>query len=307
AKAIVASLRQHAQQKEELGMYWPNNSTRAFMFQSATAIHTFIMEAFEKTGASEQEMNAMKLWLLKQKQIQKWESTPATVNAVSVLLQTGSNWLGNDGQTAISLGKINVNPVSKEAGTGYIKQSYESQSISPDMGHVSLSKSSEGPAWGALYWQYFDDLDRITKSKIGLNVEKLLFKEEISFSGKILVPITVENPLKTGDKVVVRLTVRSDRDMEYVFLKDMRAACFEPVDQISGIRWKEQTVYYQSSKDASTHFYFYNLPKGTYVFEYPVYVTRAGEYSNGITTIQSMYAPEFVSNTEGIKVLVENK
>lgn len=306
AKAIVASLRQHAQQKEEMGMYWPNNTTKSFMFQSATAIHTFIMEAFEKTGASEKEVNALKLWLLKQKQTQEWESTPATVNAVSVLLQTGSNWLENKGQTAISLGKINVEPESKETGTGYFKRSYDSQSITPDMGQVSLSKPDNGPAWGALYWQYFDDLDWITKSKAGLNVEKLLFKEEIAGSGKVLVPVTDENPLRTGDKVVVRLTVHNDKDMEYVLLKDMRAACFEPVEQVSGIRWKEQTVCYQTSKDASTSFYFYNLPKGTYVFEYPVYVTRAGEYSNGITTIQSMYAPEFVSNTEGMKIIVKS-
>ncbi len=306
AKAIVASLRQHAQLKEEFGMYWPNNDTRAFMFQSATAVHTFIMEAFYKTGASEKEVNAMKLWLLKQKQTQEWESTPATVNAVSVLIQTGSNWLNNNEQARIALGKTNIKQESAEAGTGYIKQTFDSQTITSDMGKVSISKSSDTPSWGALYWQYFEDLDKISKSKTGLNVEKLLFREEVSGSGKTLVPVTDKNPLKTGDKVVVRLTVRNDRDMEYVMLKDMRAACFEPVNQISGINWKEQVIYYQTSKDASTNFYFYNLPKGTYVFEYPVYVTRAGEYSNGITTIQSLYAPEFVSNTEGIKVFVKD-
>ncbi len=305
AKSIVESLRQHAQQKEELGMYWPNNDTRAFMFQSATAVHTFIMDAFKVTGASEKEMNAMKMWLLKQKQTQEWESTPATVNAVSALIQTGSNWLDSTEQAIIMLGKVDVKPESTEAGTGYIKQTFDSQAITPAMGKVSISKSNEGPAWGALYWQYFEDLNQITKAKTGLNVEKLLFKEEISGSGKTLVPVTENNPLKTGDKVVVRLTVRNDRDMEYVMLKDMRAACFEPVEQISGIHWKERVVYYQTSKDASTNFYFYNLPKGTYVFEYPVYVTRVGEYSNGITTIQCLYAPEFVSNTEGLKVVVK--
>ncbi len=304
AKAIVNSLREHAQQKEELGMYWPNNDTHAFMFQSATAVHTFIMEAFLKTGAPEKEMNALKLWLLKQKQTQEWESTPATVNAISALIQTGSNWLDNNEQAQITLGKIRMKPESTETGTGYIKQIFDSQAITPDMGKVSISKSSDTPSWGALYWQYFEDLNKITKSKTGLNVEKLLFKEEVSASGKTLIPVTDKNPLKTGDKVVIRLTVRNDRDMEYVLLKDMRAACFEPAEQISGIGWKEQIIYYQTSKDASTNFYFYNLPKGTYVFEYQTYVTRAGEYSNGITTIQSMYAPEFVSNTEGIKVVV---
>ncbi|MDR1369416.1 MAG: hypothetical protein LBJ72_04700 [Dysgonamonadaceae bacterium] len=306
AKAVVNSLRQHALQTEELGMYWPNNETQAFMSQSVTAVHTFIMEAFRKTGASEKEMNEMKLWLLKQKQTQQWESTPATVNAVSVLAQNGSNRLETGEQARISLGKTILKPDAEESGTGYVKQIFESQEITSDMMHVSISKPDQGPAWGALYWQYFEDLDKITKSKTGLNVEKLLFKEVISGSGKTLAPITENNALNVGDKVVVRLTVRSDRDMEYVLLKDMRAACFEPLEQVSGIRWKEQNIYYQTSKDASTNFYFHNLSKGTYVFEYQVYVTRTGEYSNGITTIQSLYAPEFVSNTEGLRVVVRN-
>ncbi len=304
ANGIIESLRQHAKQSDELGMYWVNNDTRAFMFQSATAIHTFIMQAFEKCGVSMGELETMKLWLLKQKQTQEWESTPATVNAISALLNSGNNWLTDKGQTTVSLGNKKVDITDKEIGTGYFKKVFTPNEITPEMSKVSLSKNNDGPAWGALYWQYFEDLDKITPSKTGLNIEKSLFKEETTSSGKILVPVTTDKPLKTGDKVVVRLTVRNDRDMEYILLKDMRAACFEPVEQLSGARWKEQTVYYQTSKDASTNFYFYNLPKGTYIYEYLVYVTRPGEYSGGITTIQSMYAPEFISNAEGGKVIV---
>jgi uncharacterized protein YfaS (alpha-2-macroglobulin family) len=111
--------------------------------------------------------------------------------------------------------------------------------------------------------------------------------------------------LKVGDKAIVRLTVRADRDLEYVMLKDMRAACMEPAEQLSGTKWKQDVVYYQTTKDASTNFYFYNLPKGTYVFEYPLYVTATGEYSTGITTIQCLYAPEFVSHTSGGRIVVK--
>ncbi len=305
AQAIVRSLREHASHKEDLGMFWANNTTRAFMFQSATAVHTFIMEAFAKTGATPQEMDEMKLWLLKQKQTQQWESTPATVNAISVLLRTGGNWLDSEGKVDIRLGKEKVEVADKEAGVGYYKKVYERSEISPDKGKVSITKQDDGPAWGALYWQYFEQLDQITQAKTSLQVEKRLFVEKISPSGKTLTPVTEKDPLKVGDKVVVRLTVRNDRDMEYVLLKDMRAACFEPIEQLSGIRWKERVVYYQSPKDASTSFYFYNLPKGTYVFEYPLYVTRPGAYSNGITSIQCLYAPEFLSNTAGIRVTVK--
>jgi uncharacterized protein (DUF427 family) len=173
------------------------------------------------------------------------------------------------------------------------------------MGKVNITKSDDGPAWGALYWQYYEDLDKITKQTGELNIDKKLFVEVSTADGKQLVQITENNPVKIGDKVVVRLTVRTDRDMEFVQLKDMRASCFEPAETISGIKWKGGTYYYQSTKDASTNFYFDHLAKGTYVFEYPVYANRVGEYSNGITSIQCLYAPEFISNTEGIKVQVK--
>ena len=302
---ILQSLREHASHKEDMGMFWANNNTHTFMFQSATAIHTFIMEAFDQVGSTSAEMDEMKLWLLKQKQTQLWESTPATVNSVYILFKTGNNWLENEGKVDIQLGNFPIDTSNAEAGTGYIKKVFEAPAIIPNMNKVTITKADEGSAWGALYWQYFEELDKIIQAKTDLNVEKKLFIEKISASGKTLEPVTANNPLKVGDKAIVRLSVRSDRDMEYVMLKDMRGACFEPVEQISGIHWKEKVIYYQSGKDASMNFYFNNLPKGTYVFEYPLYVTRAGEYSNGITTIQCMYAPEFVSHTAGERVNIK--
>ncbi len=305
AQKMIESLRQHAVHKPELGMYWANNNASAFFFQSATSIHTFIMQAFEENKATSEEMDAMKLWLLKQKQTQEWESTPATTDAIYVLLKTGNNWLASEGNVDIKLGNKTIDTTGKEAGTGYIKQVYSAQEITPDMGKVSVSKQDAGPAWGALYWQYFEDLDKITEAKTGLNVEKKLFIERVSEASKILDPNIY--PLHVGDKVIVRLTLRNDRDMEYVMLKDLRGACFEPAEQISGLKWKESVMYYQTNKDASTALYFSHLPKGTYVFEYPLYVVRDGEYSNGLTTIQCLYAPEFVSHTKGERVTVIGK
>ena len=172
------------------------------------------------------------------------------------------------------------------------------------MGNVAISQKGNTLAWGALYWQYFEDLDKIEDTSASLDVKKELYKEQISESGKQLAQITERSPLKVGDKVVVRLTVRTDRDMEFVHLKDMRAAAFEPVNQLSGVNWQDGVLYYETSKDASTNYYFDLLPRGTYVLEYEVYVNRAGSYSNGITTIQSMYAPEFTSHTQGIRINV---
>jgi uncharacterized protein YfaS (alpha-2-macroglobulin family) len=306
---ILKSYREHATVSEEMGMFWANNRARVFMSQSATSVHTFIMDAFRIGGAKADEMDNMKRWLLKQKQTQLWESTHATMDAVYALLSTGSDWFSSENKTVVTVADKRIEPEKLELGTGYFKQSWHKSEIVPKMGRVKIENSGNAPAWGALYWQYYEDLDKISKTDASLDVEKLLFVEKTDASGTKLNPITEDSPLKVGDKVVVRLTVRADRDFEFVHLKDMRAASFEPVQtggaSLSGVKWQGGTIYYQTSKDASTNFYFDVLPRGTYVFEYAVFVNRTGDYSNGITTIKCMYAPEFTSHTAGIRVKVE--
>jgi hypothetical protein len=304
AQAIMKSLREHASNKRDFGMFWANNNNSAFMTQSAVSVHTFIMEAFHEVGTSEKEMDAMKLWLLKQKQTQMWESVPATVNSINILLKTGTDWLSSEGKVTVQLGNTKINTEQREAGTGFFREVFDANSITPEMSKITVAKTDAGSAWGAVYWQYFEDLDKITAAKTELNVEKTLFVEQVTSTGRILVPITENAPIKVGDKVTVRLTVRTDRDMEFVALKDMRASCFEPVDQLSGVQWKQGLMYYQSPRDASMNFFFSAMPKGTYVFEYNLFATATGDYSNGITTIQSMYAPEFISHTSGGRVIV---
>jgi len=302
---ILNSFREHASLSEEMGMYWPNNRANVFMSQSAVSVHTFIMDAFRAGGAKEGETDNMKRWLLKQKQTQMWESTHATADAIYALLSTGGDWFATQGETAITVGSRLVKPEDREPGTGYFSESWSREEIVPEMGRVTVTHRGNTPAWGALYRQYYEELDEISKTDASLDIEKQLFVEQTDDSGTRLVRITEENPLRVGDKVVVRLTVRTDRDLEFVHLKDMRAAAFEPVSQLSGIGWQNGLLYYQTSKDASTNFYFDVLPRGTYIFEYAVYVNRAGSYANGITTIQCMYAPEFTSHTEGIRIIVK--
>ena len=149
----------------------------------------------------------------------------------------------------------------------------------------------------------FENIDKVEKQKGVLNVEKKLFIENNSGSGLQIVP--VENgKLRVGDKVIVRLTIRTDREMDYVFLKDLRAGCFEPANQLSGTQFRDGVAYYQSPTDVSENFFFSRLPEGTFVIEYPVYVSRTGEYAGGLSTIQCLYAPEFVSHTEGNNLTV---
>ena len=138
-----------------------------------------------------------------------------------------------------------------------------------------------------------------------MKLEKKLFVEKNSDRGPVLTPVNNGGALKVGDKIKVRIELRVDRDMEYVHMKDMRASAMEPVNVLSSYKWQGGLGYYETTKDASTNFFFSSLRKGTYVFEYPLFVTHTGNFSNGVTTIQCMYAPEFTSHSEGIRITVK--
>jgi uncharacterized protein YfaS (alpha-2-macroglobulin family) len=129
--------------------------------------------------------------------------------------------------------------------------------------------------------------------------------EKLTDKGPVLEAITDGAMLKVGDKLVVRLEIKTDRQMEYVHVKDMRASALEPTNVLSGYRWKGALGYYESTRDASTNFFIQYLPKGSHVLEYSLFVSHAGTFSNGISSIQCMYAPEFTSHTDGIKLNIE--
>ncbi|RYD68847.1 MAG: hypothetical protein EOP55_24950 [Sphingobacteriales bacterium] len=155
------------------------------------------------------------------------------------------------------------------------------------------------------YWQYFEQLDKITSAATGVKINKQLFLQKQTDKGNLLTPISASNVLAPGDLVKVRIEIFCDRDMEYMHLKDMRSSGFEPVNVISKFKYQDGLGYYESTRDASTNFFINYLRKGTYVFEYAMQVTHAGNFSNGITTLQSMYAPEFTTHSAGIRVSIK--
>ncbi|MDG5492500.1 alpha-2-macroglobulin [Psychroserpens sp. SPM9] len=315
---ILKSLRETSITSEELGMYWKENTNSWYWYQAPIETHALMIEVFTEAGdviQSEaknlEDIDNLKIWLLKNKQTNRWSTTKATTDAVYALLLQGSDWLSVTEMVAVVLGGKNIDPstledVKVEAGTGYYKTSWSSAEIKPEMATVKLTKKGDGIAWGALYWQYFEDLDKITSAETPLSLKKKLFKKVYTAKGEEMTEITSDTNLKVGDLVRVRIELRSDRAMEFVHMKDMRAAGLEPINVLSQYKWQDGLGYYESTKDASTNFFFDYLPKGIYVFEYDLRVNNAGHMSNGITTIQSMYAPEFSSHSEGVKVSVEN-
>lgn len=304
--AILKSLKENAMNSKEMGMYWKDVTGGYNWYQAPIETQSLLIEAFQVAGKDAAAVADMKTWLLKNKQTNNWHTTKATADACYAMLLQGDNWLAASPEVAIQLGNTPVKPAAQEAGTGYFKEKIAAKAVKPDMGNISVTVSdSKGqPSWGAVYWQYFEDLDKITAAATPLVLEKELFKEVNSDKGPVLTKINEGNELKVGDKVKVRIVLRADRQMEYIHLKDMRAACFEPTNVISTSKWQDGLSYYESTRDASTDFFFSYLPKGTYVFEYTLFVTHSGKFSNGISTAQCMYAPEFSAHSSGLNVKV---
>jgi len=319
--AILQSLKETAIINEELGMYWKDQTNGWFWYQAPIETQALLIEAFQEAGKDEKTVDDLRTWLLKNKQTNNWKTTRATAEACYALLLQGSGpaaigSLTNEPLVEIKMGNVSIKSSSQqqEAGTGYFKQTIEGNKVDPQMGNISVTVSSPssgggkgevGATWGAAYWQYFEDLDKITTAATPLKLVKKLFVEKNSDRGPVLTPVNDGDVLKVGDKIKVRVELRVDRDMEYVHMKDMRASALEPVNVLSQYKWQGGLGYYESTRDASTNFFFSYLRKGTYVFEYPLFVTHTGNFSNGITSIQCMYAPEFSSHSEGVRITVE--
>ncbi|WP_233897384.1 alpha-2-macroglobulin family protein [Tenacibaculum piscium] len=310
ASKILKSLKENSITSDELGMYWKSNVAGYYSYQAPIETQSLLIEAFSEIENDTKTIDNLKIWLLKNKQTNRWKTTKATTEAVYALLLQGSDWLSITDMVDVKIGnnKIEVSKlenVKVEAGTGYFKTSWNGNEITPNMSEVTISKKGKGIAWGGLYWQYFEDLDKITSAETPLKLRKNLFKKITSDTGKELIKITDKTTLKVGDLITVRIELRCDRAMEFVHMKDMRASGVEPINVLSQYKLQDNLYYYEATKDAATNFFFDRLPKGVFVFEYDVRVNNAGNFSNGITTIQNMYAPEFSSHSKGERLVIK--
>ena len=295
ARLFMQSLMEYSVVTDEMGRYFDTPKARYSWFSYKIPTEVAAMEAIQRITKDTKAIDEMKRWLLKQKQTQTWETPIATADAVYALMATGaSDLLANTGGVEITLGKEVIRTPADNA-IGYIKKTVSGDVM--NIKKVSVDKEGTGMGWGAVYAQYLESMDQIGEQGNGLSVSRQLYKGDEALNESA--------PLKVGDKITVRLTVKADRDMDFVQIKDDRAACMEPLQAVSGFRWGNGLGYYQATKDASTQFFIDQMRKGTYVIEYQVYVNRTGEYQAGIATVQSAYAPEFGGHTGGYRVMVE--
>ncbi|MBJ6111857.1 hypothetical protein JAO73_22750 [Hymenobacter sp. BT523] len=303
-REIMRALAENALHSPELGMYWKEVRGGYYWREAPTETQATLIEAFDEINHDQQSVDELKLWLLKQKQTHSWESTRATADACYALLLRGSDWLAPAQPLQVTVGGQALKPEAAQAGTGYFKTSWPAAEVQPAQGKVTVAKPDAGVAWGALYWQYFEDLDKVTPAATPLSLERQLYREVSSAGGPQLEKLTAAAPLAVGDVLVVRLVMRTDRELEYVHLKDQRAAGLEPVGQLSGYRYQNGLGYYESPRDAATNFFLGAVPRGTHVFEYRLRVSQAGDFSGGHSQVQCLYAPEFSAHSAGMRVQV---
>ncbi len=318
---ILASLKERSLQSDEMGVYWNLNASY-WWYELPIETHSMLVELFAQVGDDPELLDEMKIWLLRNKQTNSWETTKATAAAVYALLNQGrglnqidESWLVENELVNISFpelkkreyeDKLEAAEAAAEPGTGYYKVQWDREEISKGLSEIKVKNKNKSISWGGVYWQYFEDLDKVEAFEdTPLQLKKRIYKETVTDMGEKLIELDEGNPLKPGDQLVVRIELRVDRDMEYVHMKDMRGSGLEPLEVFSRYKWQDGLGYYQSTLDVATNFFFDYLPKGTYVFEYPLRVIHKGDYSSGITSIQCMYAPEFSSHSQSVRLKVE--
>ncbi len=294
AAAIVESLRQYTVKTDNRGIYWDVNGNKVNIAANA-------LQAFNKVNPEDKDIDRIRLWLLQQKETQNWGTSANACNAIYAVLATGSSWVNSERKAPeIKVGNTKIETENADNYFGYIKRSFDYGTLKGNK--LSVKRYGDNPAWGAVYCQYnapMKEVQQQSATDIQVNKEFYLYDEAGKLIGK------PANTFKVGDRVQVRVTVKTARDLDFVALTDDRAACFEPVDQLPVYSWKEGIRSYRETRNSTTNIFITRLTKGTYVMTYDVFVNNVGTYNSGIATVQCQYAPQIVSHSNGTVITAE--
>ena len=299
ARSIIESIRQFAIVKPSLGMYWDNLQTGYGWWELDKVAYTStILQAMSEVDPRQQEIDLVRKWMLLMKQSNDWGTNSLAADAVYSILSTGSQWLDRGTTPTITVAGQPVNLDKMAQWLGYFRTTLPATTT----GNVVIDRSGQGPAWGAIYSQFKAPMTQIKEKAI----------EEVSISKEYYVyaqdgSLHKTDAFKVGDKVKVRVIIKTNKDMDFVTMTDERAACFEPVDQLSGYRSEDRTWFYQETKDTQTNVFINSLSKGTHIIGYDVWVTNPGEFTSGIATIQCQYAPQLSAHSAGKVIMATDK
>lgn len=289
AMAILKSLRECAQ-KNELGMYWVGVGVED---------EARILEAFNEIDPKNEEIDAMRFWILGQKRTNMWDNDRATAEAVYAIVNRGTDWVNDNGEVVVEINDKRLE--IRDESDNFIQQSLP---VDGDYSNVSIDNQTNHQVWGGMFRQYFVPIDKVQKSNEDMKVRRELFVERIDGDKTKYVPVSEED-IKVGDKIKIVLYIENQQDMEFVYLKDLRGACFEPAEQVSRYHHSDGLWYYQSTSDVAMEFFFDAMPKGRHELSHTVYVTKEGSFSAGYAVVQCQYAPEFGAYSEGGRIVIK--
>ncbi|MBR6284330.1 MAG: hypothetical protein IKR25_08580 [Muribaculaceae bacterium] len=297
AHDIMESVRQFALTKPELGMYWDNLQV-GWRYFDKVAVTANILRALHECDPRPDEIDQVRKWMLLMKQTNDWGSSSLAAEAVESLLTTGTPWLERNPLPVVTVGDEQLPLDKMDEYLGYFRKTITAAPGAP----IRIERTGNGPAWGAVYAQFTAPMTSIPEVAITeLSVSKEFYR--YANDGTLQRAETFQ----VGDKVQVRLVIKNNRDLDYVTVKDERAGCFEPVDQVSGCRAADHSWYYLETKDALTNIFFSDLQKGTHVITYDVHVMAQGRFSAGIATAQCQYAPQITAHSAGRQIEVNAK
>lgn len=293
ARNVVESLRQFARKSGDRGTYWDIDGIDKVTLASTA------LKALNKVNPDDPMIDDVRHWLLLAKETQCWGGATKACDAINALLTTGKNWTAAVRKAPqIKVGNVKIDTDAATPYFGYIRRSID---MKRNDGSISIRRDKGCPAWGAVYCQYNAPADSVkSHANADIRIEKQFY---VYNSANTLRP-DATTEFAVGDRIQVRLTIRSERDLDFVALTDNRGACFEPADQLSVYEWQDGTGSYRETRDSATNIFFSHISKGTYVITYDVYANNAGTYTSGIASLQCQYAPALTSHSAGTSLTV---
>jgi hypothetical protein len=284
AEEYLKSIQEYSVYTEEMGRYYDTRKAYYSWFNYAIPTQVAAIEAIKRLNPQDTTtVEEMRRWLLQAKRTQDWDTPINSVNAVYAFLDGNVGTLDQQVQTILSVDGKAIDTSDATAGLGYVKTAMPSEGLK----QFQADKKSQGTSWGALYAQFMQDVKEVENSSAGITVKREIFAPQAT--------------LHVGDKVKIRITIKADRDYDFVEVIDRRAACMEPVEQLSSYHYG----CYIATKDYTTNYYFDMLGKGTHVVETEYYIDREGIYETGTCKVQCAYAPEFSATGKAIRVEVK--
>ena len=286
----VKSLKEYTVYTEEMGRYYDSPRATYSWYDYKIPTEVAAMEAIQRvTPQDRQTVDEMRRWLLQEKRTQMWDTPISSVNAIYAFLMNHQELLANQEQTILAIDASPIDTPKSTAGVGYVKTV-----VSEPQGKTfTATKTSEGTSWGAVYAQFMQKTSEVEASQSGIKVKRELLTANSQQP--------TANSLNIGDHVKVRITIETERDLDFVQVSDRRAACMEPINQLSGYHHGA----YCSPKDNATNYFFYGLAKGKHVIETDYYIDRAGVYESGTCTVGCAYSPEYRATAPSITIKVE--